>query len=150
MAVSSDEPLVDFHLALVTFMPGFVQLSYLFVLAGGLVVDHYVLLLGVFPEVVDSAGDQKISGLVKVLDACEVLAPGVEILVRYWNSVDAVMFHQRVFGSLGPVKIKFFFEQIINGNVQGEGESRRSADTESAIHVKAAWAFPKEVNFAPA
>jgi hypothetical protein len=60
------------------------------------------------------------------------------------------MFHQRVFGSLGSVKVKLFFEQIINGNVQGEGESRRSADTEPPIHVKAAWAFSKEVNFAPA
>jgi hypothetical protein len=60
------------------------------------------------------------------------------------------MFHQRVFGSLGPVKIKFFFEKLINGNVQGEGESRGAADTEPAIHVKAALALSKEVNFAPA
>ena len=78
------------------------------------------------------------------------MAPGVEILVRYGNGVDAVMFHQRVFGSLGPVKIKFFFEEFINGNVQGEGESRGTADTEPAIHVKAALALPKEVNFAAA
>jgi hypothetical protein len=59
------------------------------------------------------------------------------------------MFHQRVFGSLGPVKVKFFLEQIINGNVQAEWESGRPADTEPAIHVKAAWTFLKEVNFAP-
>jgi hypothetical protein len=60
------------------------------------------------------------------------------------------MFHQRVFGSLGSVKVKLFFEESINGNVQGEGESRRSADSEPAIHVKAACTFSKEVNFAPA
>jgi len=48
------------------------------------------------------------------------------------------------------VKVKLFLEQIINGNVQREGESRGSAGTEPAIHVKAAWAFLKEVNFAPA
>jgi hypothetical protein len=139
--VSSKEPLVNFHLAFVAFVPGLVQLRYLLVFAGGFIVDHYVLLLGVFPEVVDSAGDQKISVFMEVLDTCEVLAPGVEILVRYWNGVDAVMFHQRVFGSLGSVKVKLFFEESINGNVQGEGESRRSADSEPAIHVKAAWAF---------
>jgi hypothetical protein len=51
------------------------------------------------------------------------------------------MIHQRVFGSLGSVKVKLFLEQIINGNVQAEGVSRRSADTEPAIHIKAPWAF---------
>jgi hypothetical protein len=60
------------------------------------------------------------------------------------------MIHQRVFGSLGSVKVKLFFEQIINGNVQGEGESRRSADPKPAIHVKATCTFSKEVNFASA
>ena len=70
--------------------------------------------------------------------------------MRYGNGVDAVMFHQRMFGSLGSVKVKLFLEQLINGNVQGEGESRRSADPKPAIHIKAAWALPKEVNLAPA
>jgi hypothetical protein len=55
-----------------------------------------------------------------------------------------------VFGSLGPVKVEFFFEKLINGNVQAEGVSRRSTDTEPAIHIKAAWTLSKEVNFAAA
>jgi hypothetical protein len=141
MAVLSKEPLVNFHLALIAIMPGFVELNYVFPLTGSFVVNHDVLCLRVLPEVVDSAEDQEISGLIEVLDTGEVVAPGVEILMRDGNGVDAVMFHERVFGALGSVEVKLLFEKLIDGTVQGEGESRRSADPEPAIHVKAAWAI---------
>jgi hypothetical protein len=131
-------------------MPGFVELNYVFPFTGSFVVDYYVLVLRVFPEVVDSAEDQEISGLMEVLDTGEVVAPGVEMLVRYRNGVNAVMFHQRVFGPLGSVKVKFFLEESINCRVQGKGKSGRSADPESAIHIEAAWTFSKKINLAPA
>ena len=86
----------------------------------------------------------------EVLDAGEVVAPSVEMLVRYGNGVNAVLFHERVFGSLGSVEVKFFFQKSIDCRVQGKGKSRRSADSEPAIHVKAACTFSKEVNFAAA
>jgi hypothetical protein len=54
---------------------------------------------------------------VEVLNTSKVVAPGIQVLVRYGNGVDAVTLHQWVFGSLGSVKVKLFFEQIINGNV---------------------------------
>jgi hypothetical protein len=63
----------------------------------------------------------------EVLDTGEVVAPNVEIRMRYGHGVDAVLFHQRVFAPFGPVKVKLFFEKFINGRVQGEGKSRRSA-----------------------
>jgi hypothetical protein len=150
MAVSSKEPLVYFHLAFVAFMPGLVQLDYLLVLAGCFVVDHYVLCLRVLPEVVDSSEDHEISRLMEILDPCEVVAPGIEVFVRYGNGVDTVLFHERVLGASGPVKVEFFFEESINCRVQGEGESRGSVDPEPAIHVKAALAISKKVDFAPA
>jgi hypothetical protein len=150
MAVFSKEPLVDFHLALVAIVPGFVELNYVFLFAGGLVVDHYVLCLRVFPEIVDGAEDQEIGRLMEVLDTGEVVTPNVEILMRYGNGVDAVLFHERMSGPFGSMNVELFFQENINGRVQGERESGRSADPKPAIHVKAAWAILKKVDFAPA
>jgi hypothetical protein len=45
-----------------------------------------------------------------MLDACEVVTPSVEILVRYRNGVDTVLLHQRVFGLHGSVEVEFLFE----------------------------------------
>jgi hypothetical protein len=55
-----------------------------------------------------------------------------------------------VLGAFDSVDVEFFFEKSVNGRIQGEGKSRRSADSEPTIHIKAARAFSIEVNFAPA
>ena len=70
--------------------------------------------------------------------------------MRYGNGVDAVLFHEWMFGASSSVKVKFFFEQSINCRVQSERESRRSVDPEPPIHVKAARALFKKIDFAPA
>jgi len=55
-----------------------------------------------------------------------------------------------VFGPSGAVKVEFFLQKSVNCRVQGERVSRRSVDPEPAIHVKAARAFFKKIDFASA
>ena len=131
-------------------MPVLVQRDDLLILAGRFVVDHYVLCLRVLPEVVNGTSNQKISRLMEVLDTDKVLAPSIEVFVGYGDGVNAVLFHERVSGAPGPIKIKLLFKEGIDGRVQGEGISRGSVDSQPSIYVKAARAFFKKIDLAPA
>ena len=68
----------------------------------------------------------------------------------YGDGVNAVLFHERVSGAPGPIKIKLLFKEGIDGRVQGEGISRGSVDSQPSIYVKAARAFFKKIDLAPA
>lgn len=78
-AVLAEEPLVDFHLALVAVLPVFVERGDGFRFGGGFVVyDDIFVCCRIEPQVVDCATDREAGGRVQVFHAVEVVAPGVE------------------------------------------------------------------------
>lgn len=138
-AALPEQPLVDFHLALVAFFPLVIKVD-LPGFARGFVVNHNELAGRVDPQVVDGAGDQEVGWLVMVLDAFEVLAPLVEQLVSIRNGVDTVFFHERVRFAFGAVDVEFFFEERVDRGVQIKRRHRGLANAQAAVKIKTAGA----------
>lgn len=64
-----------------------------------------------------------------------------------WDGVEAVGLHEWVGCAVGAVDVEFFFEEFVDGRVEGEWVAWWSADSESAVEVEAAGAVEVEVEF---
>jgi hypothetical protein len=82
----------------------------------------------------------------QMLYAGKIVPPCVEILVRCRNRIDIVFFDQGVHRASRAMYVEFFFEQSINGTVQGKRKPRWPADSKPAIDVKTARAFDEQIN----
>ena len=45
------------------------------------------------------------------------------------------------------MKVKFFFEQMVDGGVEIKGKAGRSADAKTTVKIKTTGAIQKEIDF---
>jgi hypothetical protein len=60
------------------------------------------------------------------------------------------MFHERMARAAGAVDIKFFFQEIIHGRVQGKRRTGRPGNTQTAVQIKTPGALGKKLQFGTA
>ncbi|GEM_PF-4792831 len=80
-ALTAEQPLIDFHLALVAIVPVLIELGNFFSLGRGFIIHDNVFAIGILPEVVDRTENQEVGLLVQTLNAREVVPPLVQVLV---------------------------------------------------------------------
>jgi hypothetical protein len=148
-ALLAEEPLVDFHLALVGGFPLVLQ-GDLAVLAGGLVIHDDQLAARTHPEVVDGAEEGETRGGVCDADALEVVAPLGQVGMGEGDGVNAVFFHEGMGLGLGAVGVEFFLEEVVDRRVQGVGRRGGAADAEAAVQVETAAAAGEVLQLAAA
>ncbi len=149
-AVHAEEPLIDFHLALVADLPFLVEGDFLG-FAGGFVIYDDELPFGVGPDVIDGAGHVQVGRGVHEADAFEIAAPEIEVFMLEWHDVlQSVGVHQGMRTLLGAMNVEFFFEQSVDGRVEREWIARRTGDTKPTIEIETERAVHEQVDLGAA
>jgi hypothetical protein len=148
-AVAPQEPLVEFHLALVRLLPPVVERDRL-LRASRLVVDDDELPVRRHPQIVDRPEEEEVGRRMVELHADEVLAPAIELRVGEGDGIEAVRSHERMGLTCGAVPIELLLQERIDGRIEGERWPLDPPDAEPAIEVEAAGAALEELELGAA
>ena len=145
--VLAEEPLIHFHLAFIRDLPICINV-YFGWLTGGLVINNVKLSFRINPDVINAAGDDKVSILVVELDtSAQGIAPLFHSFVLEGHRIDAVLFAERMTRTAGAMNVELFLEECVDSVVEIEGEGGRLGYTQSSIKIETTRTFQEHVNF---